>query len=47
MSHKELQDIMMTLLKMENISEVEADELVNDIFRDLDLNQVPDQSNFD
>ncbi len=26
-SHKELHDIMMTLLKMENISETEADEL--------------------
>jgi hypothetical protein len=31
---------MMTLLKMENVSEMEAVEMVNDIFRDMDLNQV-------
>jgi hypothetical protein len=39
-SHRELQDILMTMMRMENISETEAVELVNDIFRDLDLNQV-------
>jgi hypothetical protein len=30
----------MTLMKMENVSDFEADDLVNEIFSDLDLSQV-------
>ena len=38
-SRDELSDIMMTLLAMENFSPPKSDELINEIFRDLDLNQ--------
>jgi hypothetical protein len=39
-SHRELREILMTLMKMENVSDFEADDLVNEIFSDLDLSQV-------
>lgn len=38
-SRRELHEILMTLLKMENIPSLSASELVNDIFNDLDLNR--------